>query len=305
MKPSAAGKLASSVASRVRGNLGVTAASRRRPPPDHKLTLYEYEASPWCRLVREYATTLDLKLHVRPCPRQTLFLEGAFDASSRFRPQAMAHLKSHRQRDDLTFPLLVDQTNGDLIVLTQSYEILDHLWREYGQDVLPNQRRPDQKWNSTKIPFPLRFMSLAAPSYIRPWPTSGLLQTTSVWDNKCYSELKLYQAEGCPESRLIREVLCTLEIPYLSTPVGNGSYYKLPDGEQSIPVLVDNNLTLQGADDCIQYLWENYRDPRNPLPRWWNNRPAKNLGREGSFGVGAYAAFVRGSRAFVPSKAMD
>ena len=23
-------------------------------PPDHSLTLYEYEASPWCRLVREH-----------------------------------------------------------------------------------------------------------------------------------------------------------------------------------------------------------------------------------------------------------
>ena len=60
------------------------------PPPNHDLTLYEFEGSPWCRLVREYATVLDLTLQIRPCPRQTLLYgEGSFTSESRFRPDAM------------------------------------------------------------------------------------------------------------------------------------------------------------------------------------------------------------------------
>lgn len=306
MKLSRLDQFASGLASRLRGNIGVLAAARKRPPPDHHLTLYEYEASPWCRLVREYATILDLKLHIRPCPRQTLFLEGSFDDTSRFRSQAMNILKSHRQTDDLTFPLMVDQTHAEPIVLTQSYDILEHLWKYYGQDVLPKQGRPDQKWNSSNIPFPLRFISLAAPSYLRPWPTCGILQTPSIWDGTLQKELTLYQAEGCPDSRFVREVLCTLEVPYLSIPVGERSSNSLPHNcMKNTPVLIDDNQTLQGADACIQHLWKTYRDPNGTLPKWWNAQPSPNRGRSGSFGVGAYTAFVRGSRAFIPPKASE
>jgi Glutathione S-transferase, N-terminal domain len=307
MKLSRTDKLASQLATRLRGRVGVSAAARARPPPDHHLVLYEYEASPWCRLVREYATILDLNIHIRPCPRQTLFLEGAFDASSRFRPEAMDLLKSHRQTDDLTFPLLVDDTYGYPIVLAQSYEILEHLWEHYGQDILAGEnyeRRPDQRWNSTNIPFPLRFLSLVAPSYLRPWPTSGVLQTASEFDEKSGKELTSYQAEGCPESRLTREVLCTLEIPYLSVAVGKGSLNTLPDGMDGTPVLVDEYVTLQGADKCTQHLWDTYRNPNSKLPKLWSKRLTQNLGREGSFGIGAYTAFLKGSRAFVPPRAL-
>ena len=320
MKLSRWDKLASRLATRLRGNIGLEAAVRRGlPPPKHRLILYEYEASPWCRLVREYATILNLSLHIRPCPRQTLFLEGAFDASSRFRPEAMNYLQTHRHTDDLTFPLLVDATAAAAvaakedkpIVVTQSYDILEHLWKNYGQNVLPNQHRPDQKWNSSQIPFPLRFLSLAGPSYLRPWPTSGVLQTPSLWDEKSTHKLTLYQAEGCPESRLTREILCTLELPYQSIPVGQNSSNSLPvDGDDTsnalhTPVLIDGDYTLQGAHACIEHLWNNYRDPNGKLPVWWNPKPSPNLGRAGSFGVGAYTAFLTGSRAFVPSQAMQ
>jgi glutathione S-transferase len=239
-------------------------------------------------------------------------MEGAFDASSRFRPEAMNYLQTHRHTDDLTFPLLVDATTTQdkPIVLTQSYDILEHLWKNYGQNVLPNQHRPDQKWNSSQIPFPLRFLSLAGPSYMRPWPTSGILQTPSLWDKNVTKELTLYQAEGCPESRLTREVLCTLELPYQSIPVGHNSSNSLPvDGinnaHNNTPVLIDGDYTLQGAHACSEHLWNKYRDPNGKLPVWWNPKPYPNLGRAGSFGVGAYTAFLTGSRAFVPSQAMQ
>ena len=59
----------------------------------------------------------------------------------------------------------------------------------------------------------------------------------------------LYQGgEGCYKSRLVREALCSLEIPYLSIPsMVTGTCHKLPtellssSSVSSIPILVDKN----------------------------------------------------------------
>lgn len=305
--------ITSRLASKIRLNNALAVAPRSSPPLPHDLILYEYEASPWCRLVREYLTILDLDADIRPCPRQTLFLEGAFDSSSRFRPEAMKYFKDATRSDDLTFPLLVDQTNknDDPVMVCQSYEILQHLWDQYGQSVLPTRRhRPDQRVNAAAIPFPVKFLSLAAPSYLRPFPTSGLLQTkstTAIMDET----LRLYQAEGCHESRLVREVLCTLELPYKSISAGKGTFIRLPTDHDTPPILVvaensTTTTTLQGAEACMQYLWDRYRDPESSaLPSWFNSIPTQNIGRSGSFSVGAYTAFLKGSRALVPPRALD
>lgn len=255
----------------------------------------------------------DLKLHIRPCPRQTLLLEGAFDVHSRFRPEAMEYVqKYYGSSTNLTFPLLVDQTEWDSsgpTVILQSYDILQHLWKKYGQSVSTKVPRPDQRWNSNNIPFVLRFLSLAGPSYVRPWPKCGLLRTPSLWpssqDDGQREELVLYQSEGCPESRLVRETLCTLEIPYLSIPIGLGSSHSLPNPSRNIPVLVDGDCILEGARDCQEHLWKNYKDPHGRQPHWWDLPPTHNLGRAGSFSVGAYTAWVRGTRAFVPDRVFE
>ncbi len=275
------------------------------PPPKPLLTLYNYEALPWCRLVHKYATILGLAVRVRPCPWQTLFLEGAFDVSSRLRPEAMTYLKTCRDTDELTFPLLVDKTDAvgmtDPTVVHQSYDILLHLWERYGQDVLGDDGPwPDQLWNSNWIPFPLRFLSLAAPSYLRAWPTCGILQSPSLWTDRGNVELVLHQAKGCPKSRLVWEALCTLEIPYLSVPAPHL-------GGGAIPVLINGNDVLHDADACVKHLWTSYHDPTRPPPTWWSGMPLReNIARKGgSFSVGAFAAYRCRSQAFVPKLALQ
>lgn len=251
-------------------------------------------------------TILDLKVNIRPCPRQTLFLEGAYNHKSRFRPEAMEYLKSSHHTDDMTFPILVDRTKSkdSPKVIIESYSILEHLWEEYGQTVEEGQDRPDQWWNAPSIPFPIRFMSLAGPSYLRPFPSCGVLQTPSIW-NSNENEITLYQAEGCPESRLVRETLCTLEIPYLSVAAGINSANSAELGNRSIPILKDGDNTFYGADQCNDYLWKKYKDPSGKVPTYWNMLSTEeNLGRAGPWGVGAYTAFLKGSRAFVPERAM-
>lgn len=305
-------RVSSVLASGTRGNVARSVARRKSrslaTPPEHDLVLFDYEASPWCRLVREYLTILDLKVQIHPCPRQTLFLEGAFDKTSRFRPEAMGYLKTTYPTDDLTFPLLVDRTKSKEtpVVIKESYAIIEHLWENYGKGIELGQDRPDKWWNSPSLPFVVRFLSLAGPSYCRPFPSCGILQTPSIWNAADGQELVLFQSEACPESRLVRETLCTLEVPYLSVAAAVGSFnLSLMGTDCPIPVLKDGEHHCYGASECTSHLWDTYKDPNRRPNLWRSISSEENLGRSGSFGVGAYTAFLQGNRAFVPQQAMD
>ncbi len=340
-----AGKLdrwASKFASQVlRPGVAQAVAPRSKKPPKHDLTLYDFEASPWCRLVREYATILDLSLTIKPCPRETvLFGEGSFGPRSTHRMEAMEwHQKKiqtippHRH-DNLTFPLLVDKTNvstknteyngkdndatnidDGAIIVGESYEILTHLWTHFGDSVLPGNPRSDQTANASQKSFASRFFSLAGPSYLRPWPRCGLMLFDSYPQNE---KLILYQAENCPESRLIREALCSLQISYRSVPVAEGSCNAVPPTptatNNTIPVLsVQTNdqywQHMVGAEDCLEYLNETYWKHSSPQPSLFDPLPPNNLGRSGgpNFSVftAATSAIQKGQRAFVPNRAME
>ncbi|MGB1558462.1 MAG: glutathione S-transferase N-terminal domain-containing protein [Oceanococcaceae bacterium] len=60
-----------------RGSAAFRPADRQ---PAQPLVLYEFEACPYCRLVREILTELDLDADIRPCPK----------GGKRFREEAMA-----------------------------------------------------------------------------------------------------------------------------------------------------------------------------------------------------------------------
>jgi len=357
--------MASLVGSRVlRWDVARAVAPRSGMPPDHKLTLYDFEGSPWCRLVREHATILDLTVDIRPCPRETLLYgEGAFSSKSRFRPEAMERYQvKYPNCDHLTFPLLVDKThttankkwdgdNSDAVIVNESYDILCHLWQQYGSSVIlrkEDNRRPDQIVNSSSLPFIMRFLSLAGPSYMRPWPRCGVMRFPSS-PSSSKARVTLYGAEGCPESRLVREVLCSLEIPYRSVPVAYGSSNHLPIQTTNTETVEDGNCgdgsTIQipvlevctaaetessrsdcmysvGAKECVDYLHDTYYDQKQANtnhaatsiftnnPTWFDSLPKENLGRQttgdgtNSVAFGAYTAFLKGTRAFVPKQAM-
>ena len=117
------GRTASSVASALRLWNGALPAERTRCAPRPRLTLYEYEASPWCRRVRETLCILDLEAEVHPCPRSTLRVEGTYSATSAFKPEV------RRAGGRLLFPFLIDHTAG--VALNQSAAIVEHLWTTY------------------------------------------------------------------------------------------------------------------------------------------------------------------------------
>lgn len=198
------------------------------PRPTAPVVLYDYEACPFCRKVREACTVLDLDVLVKPCPR----------GGTRFRPEVEA------RGGKLSFPYLVD---GDL-AMYESSDIVAHLYARYGAG--------PPSWALT---WP-GFMPLsAAASAVRPG------RGRAARPSRCPDQpLELWSYEESPYCRLARETLCELELPYLLHNIAHGSQ-KRGDfialrGKRQFPFLVDPNTgaaMYESADIC-RYLENTY-----------------------------------------------
>jgi hypothetical protein len=89
------------------GRVGATG-----PRPAGELVLYEFEACPFCRKVREALVWLDLDALIQPCP----------PGGTRFRPE-----------HGPPYPMLVD----DGVPLRESSDIVRHLVERYGDGRVP------------------------------------------------------------------------------------------------------------------------------------------------------------------------
>jgi glutathione S-transferase len=146
------------------------------------LHLYDIESCPFCRLVREALTELDLDAVIYPCPK----------GGRRFRPEVTE--KGGRQQ----FPFLYDP-NADL-GMYESLEIIRYLYETYGERNLP------LKWKLGK----LQKLNSALASSFR--ARRGLRAVPSQRPPRL---LELYSFEASPFARPVRELLCELEIPYI------------------------------------------------------------------------------------------
>ncbi|GAB3673377.1 glutathione S-transferase N-terminal domain-containing protein [Salinisphaera aquimarina] len=152
------------------------------------LQLYEYEGCPFCRLVREALTELDLDAVIYPCPR----------GGTRFRPQAEAI--GGRQQ----FPLLVDDNTDTL--LYESSEIIAYLREHYGEG----------RNRGVAAPGALAAIGANAATALR-----GFAGIRASGATRAPGELlELYSFESSPFSRLVRETLCELEVPYILRNMG-------------------------------------------------------------------------------------
>lgn len=200
------------------------------PRPEQPFELFEFEACPFCRRVREALTILDLDAHVRPCPKGGL----------RFRGEGI-HAGGKRQ-----FPLLRDPNTG--AELHESDAIVEYLFESYGPGNVPLLLR-DPIFPPTSI--------LASAARLGRGRRARRSRAPE-------AELELYSFEFSPYCRLVRETLCELELPYLLHNVGKRSprrpAFVERSGKMMVPYLIDPNTGIEMFEsaDIIAYLEETY-----------------------------------------------
>ena len=226
--------------------------------PEKSLKLYEFEGSPFCRRVREVITMLNLDVEIYPCPK----------GGQKYR-QIVKEKGGKKQ-----FPFLIDENTGDQ--LYESQEIIHHLFKHYGK----TGKTPKKFSHYPKLPYVSALASLANAA-------------RGVWINKKIVNraspeqlLELWSFEGSPYTRLVREVLTELEIPYILHNVAKerwqdigpailrlkpGQYIPLPNGKREkvvevmgrdiqVPYLVDPNTGVKMFESAkiVEYLKKQY-----------------------------------------------
>ena len=85
------------------------------------IIIYEFEACPFCRKVREAVSILSLDVTFRPCPKNGYTFRE--EIKSKYGPKS-------------TFPFMIDPNTG--IELFESDQIIEYLFRAYADDVIPS-----------------------------------------------------------------------------------------------------------------------------------------------------------------------
>ncbi len=178
-----------------RGWRGTQAMAPARLKPEKLLKLYDMEASPYCRLVREVLTELDLDVLILPCPA----------GGTRFRAEA------EKIGGKQLFPLLVDDNTGT--VMYESADIIDYLGRTYKRRV----KAP----RGVLRPLAVGSSYVASALLWRPGGITGMKARPSKTPTQ---PLELYSFETSPYSKPVRARLCELELPYVLRNTGKGAW---------------------------------------------------------------------------------
>lgn len=208
---------------------GTAAFRPAKRQPTQLLELYEFEANPECRLVGEALTEMDLDALIRPCP-----LGGR-----RFRPQA------RRLASDAALPVLVDPNTGRCLggEVGAAAAIVAYLAETYGATVRGEQGMARQ-------------LRLAGSHLARAVRGSRGLQVRP--SRAPAQALELFSFESSPFSRLVRERLCELELPYVLRSTGKALWQDMgpPWVHERLfpgtPVAGRNRLRLQTLTGRVQ-----------------------------------------------------
>jgi glutathione S-transferase len=199
--------------------------------PDKLLEVYEFEACPFCRKVREALTILDLEAMIYPCPR----------GGTRFRPVVK------EKGGKLQFPFLVDPNTG--LSMYESNDIVTYLFQTYGEGGVPVTLKLGPVTNASA------FMASA-------WrPNGGRKAAPSRAPEK---PLELWSFEASPFCRIVREKLSELELPYRLHNVAKGSpsrqAFIARSGKMMVPFLHDPNTDVDMFEsaDIVAYLERTY-----------------------------------------------
>ncbi|ENW96640.1 glutathione S-transferase N-terminal domain-containing protein [Acinetobacter sp. NIPH 298] len=249
--------LQSVLATLIEGGRGVSGTPFPNQPTN-SIKLYEFEGSPFCRRVREVITLLNLDVEIYPCPK----------GGQKYR-KIVKEKGGKRQ-----FPFLIDENTGDQ--LYESQAIIHHLFKHYGK----TGQTPKKFSHYPKLPYVSTLATVANAA-------------RGVWINKQIIDrpepeqlLELWSFEASPYTRLVREVLTELELPYILRNVPKerwqdmgpailrlkpGQYIPLPNGKREkavevmgrdiqVPYLVDPNTGVKMFESAkiVEYLKKQY-----------------------------------------------
>ena len=229
---SLANDLSSFAATIVRLGRGVYPAitADRRPDPKQLLELYDFEGCPYCRKVREVLCELDLDYLVHPV------------AQGSPRRQELKQLGGKVQ-----VPYLIDPNTHTR--LYESDDIIRYLFEHYGAGPVPMSLRLGPVTDVT---------SMLASAWR---PAFGARYVPAKRPEK---PLELFSFEASPFSRIVRERLCALEIPYVLHNVAKGSpsrdAFVKRSGKMMVPYLIDPNTGTEMFEsaDIVRYLDRTY-----------------------------------------------
>lgn len=252
-----------------KGNMGTPTPMQ----PEKPLILYEHEACPYSRRVREVMTYLNLDFESRPSPHE-----------------------GHVYRDELKelagkaqVPFLIDENTDDKMLDSQA--IIDHLFAHYSKEgSTPHKyQNPYGDDNATLVNKATSMVSMMR-GVKADHPEKNLAR------GKPEKLLHLYGFEASPFCRLVREKLSELEVGYINHNVArekiedigafgkriNLSVFSAPrnpdeyrpikggkreriksevmNGKLQFPYLIDPNTDTQmyESQDIIDYLDGNY-----------------------------------------------
>ena len=240
----------------VRGWRGSLVLSRKPQQPARQLKLYDIEACPYCRLVREALTEMDLDALILPCPA----------GGTRFRLEA-GQIGGKQQ-----FPLLLDDNTGRK--LYESAEIVDYLKQTYGGG------RSAARGLGRLLALATSY--LASAFMLR---LGGIRGVKACPSRAPEQPLQLFSFEASPFSKPVRARLCELELPYVLRNAGKGGWkdmgppsfrdklFKGPmgttrnrqwlaerTGQVQVPYLIDANTAtaMYESQDILDYLDRTY-----------------------------------------------
>jgi glutaredoxin len=163
----------------------------RKTQPTKPIVLYEFEACPFCRRVRETATQLDLQLVVKPCPKDALT----------HRDEAMNNGNTKG-----TFPFLVDENTGT--AMGESEDIARYLWATYGEQT----EFPEAVVSSTLFTGWMPTLLRAGRGMTR-YASADTNNAKNNSEKNNQPNITLYNYEGNQFARLVRYVLRVSQIP--------------------------------------------------------------------------------------------
>ena len=215
-------------ATALRLGAGLVAVRSKAPKPEKLLELYDFEACPYCRKVREALSELDLPAVIYPAGKGSPY-------------RTVAQKKGGKEQ----FPFLVDPNTG--IEMYESTDIIAYLRTRYSDGGRGFSLGP------------LSTFGGALASALR----GGHGRSSSAGKTP-EKRLMLWSFEASPYCRIVRERLCELAIPYHLVNVAKRSAerpaFLARAGKMQVPYLEDPNtgVAMFESADIVAYLDRTY-----------------------------------------------